>query len=81
MVDITANHRGYFEFKLCPSRNDKKEVLQECLNKHTLKIVNTSNTGYFVGNHGNSRVTLSLQLPKSLTCKRCVLQWTYTAGK
>ncbi|XP_054706523.1 uncharacterized protein LOC129216337 [Uloborus diversus] len=80
VVDITANHRGYFMFRVCPSKHPKKEVIQECLDKHVLKVVNSTSTKYYVENHGKSRVTLSLRLPKSLTCKHCVFQWTYTAG-
>ncbi|GIY88166.1 chitin-binding type-4 domain-containing protein [Caerostris extrusa] len=37
-VDVTTNHRGYFEFKLCPNNNPKKEATQECLNKYPLKL-------------------------------------------
>ncbi|GIY67667.1 hypothetical protein CDAR_109521, partial [Caerostris darwini] len=79
IVDITANHRGYFEFRICANKNRKKEVTQDCLDQNVLTIINSTSTQYHVGNHGRSRVTLALQLPKGFTCKYCVFQWTYTA--
>ena len=33
IVDITANHRGHFEFRLCPYVNETEEVTQECLDQ------------------------------------------------
>ena len=46
-VRITANHLGYFTFKLCPNDNVKKEVTQECLDKHVLKVRNTERLNFF----------------------------------
>ncbi|KAG8199106.1 hypothetical protein JTE90_016243 [Oedothorax gibbosus] len=81
VVDITANHRGYFEFRLCPNKSPKKEVSQDCLDRNLLTILNSTSTRYHdVGNHGSTRVQLALQLPPGLTCKHCVFQWTYVAG-
>ncbi|GIY88162.1 hypothetical protein CEXT_120601 [Caerostris extrusa] len=57
-----------------------QEVTQDCLDQNVLTIINSTSTQYHVGNHGRSRVTLALQLPKGFTCKYCVFQWTYTAG-
>jgi hypothetical protein len=41
-IDITANHFGYFEFRLCPldmghSRRPRR-LTQQCLDQHILKI-------------------------------------------
>ncbi|KAF8764480.1 hypothetical protein HNY73_022546 [Argiope bruennichi] len=79
VVDVTTNHRGYFEFKICPNNNPKKEATQECLDKYPLKLANGGGTKYYIGNKGNGGITVKLQLPKGLSCSQCVFQWTYVA--
>lgn len=37
-VDITANHMGYFTFKLCPNNNFEKEATQTCLDSLVLQV-------------------------------------------
>ncbi|CAL4142475.1 unnamed protein product [Meganyctiphanes norvegica] len=32
-VDVTANHLGHFEFKLCPNNNMHQKATQECLDQ------------------------------------------------
>lgn len=39
-VEITANHRGWFEFRLCPNNDVKKAASQSCFDKHLLKFAN-----------------------------------------
>ena len=36
-VDITANHMGYFQFRLCPQNNPRSAVSQSCLDRHLLR--------------------------------------------
>ncbi|XP_035217514.1 uncharacterized protein DDB_G0283357-like [Stegodyphus dumicola] len=79
-VEVTTNHRGYFEFKLCPNNNPKKEATQECLDKHILREAGGIGTRYYIGDRGRGDITVHLQLPKGLTCSQCVFQWTYVAG-
>ena len=33
VVDLTAAHRGYFEFRICPTNNRKVEATQACLDR------------------------------------------------
>ena len=33
VVQITANHLGWFEFRLCPVEDHKVNVTQECLDR------------------------------------------------
>ncbi|UYV73625.1 hypothetical protein LAZ67_11000076 [Cordylochernes scorpioides] len=81
-VQLTANHRGYFEFRLCPNNNPEVEATQECLNQNLLEMADGSGTRYYPGPSGrkSSDHTLEVLLPKKLTCTQCVFQWTYTAG-
>ncbi|XP_060073235.1 uncharacterized protein LOC132553048 [Ylistrum balloti] len=77
-VDLSANHGGWFEFRLC-ARNSKYDPLtQECLNRHLLHSPE-GKTRYYPGFSMRSHV-ISLQLPVGVTCNQCVLQWKYNAG-
>lgn len=77
-IQITANHAGFFEFRICPATNPSIEVTQECLNRTILRRPDGS-TRYFLP-FNTYRAAISLLLPADLVCDRCVLQWTYIAG-
>jgi len=74
-VQLTTNHRGWFEFRLCPLENPGPghDATQECLDKHLLELADGSGTQYTIGSGMDFRV--KLKLPEGLTCKHCVLQW------
>ncbi|OXA63536.1 hypothetical protein Fcan01_02764 [Folsomia candida] len=81
-IQITANHLGYFEFKLCPVKDETKEVTEDCLNENTLKVLNgeTWDTKYYVTSDEMAKdFIVKVKLPHHLTCNRCVMQWTYIA--
>lgn len=40
VIGLTANHGGYFEFKLCPIYDPASPASEDCLNRHPLHIVN-----------------------------------------
>ncbi|CAG2215501.1 unnamed protein product [Mytilus edulis] len=75
-IQITANHLGWHEFRLCVNNNISKKITHDCLDKHLLI---TSDTGLtrtkFSANSGIKELTL--QLPKDLVCSQCVLQWKW----
>lgn len=37
-VHLTANHLGWFEFRLCPVNEPGRYVKQSCLNQHVLAL-------------------------------------------
>ena len=37
-IELTANHWGYFELKLCPTNDRKVVSTQECFDKHPLML-------------------------------------------
>ena len=77
-VQITANHKGYFTFKIGDIGNPP--ITEKKLD-HILKIGGTDSTRYHLPKgSGAGYFVVSLHLPQTLTCKHCVLQWTYTAG-
>ncbi|XP_071515351.1 uncharacterized protein [Panulirus ornatus] len=78
-VDITANHKGYIEFKICPNNNPSVEATQDCLDQHPLYLADGSGlkyqVPYYIGIH-----LIQVRLPPDVTCSQCVLQWRYVAG-
>lgn len=82
-VDITANHMGYFTFKLCPNNNFEKEATQTCLDSFVLQVVDASGQvsgeRHYIDNTVGFK-HVRLQLPEDVTCTQCVLQWTYNTG-
>ena len=47
-TQITANHKGYYEFRLCPQNNPTVVATQGCLNQYLLKFRDGS-TRYYLG--------------------------------
>lgn len=85
-VELTANHRGYFEFRLCPNNSPKRVASESCLNKYVLRRVKTKDadetfheTRFYPGTE-NKVYEMRYSLPEGLTCSQCVLQWKYIAG-
>jgi len=77
-IELTANHHGYFEFRICAMTYHDREVTQECLDQHLLRAENGS-TRYYPG-PGNRIFESYYKLPEGLTCTQCVFQWRYIAG-
>lgn len=76
-VKITANHRGYFYFRLCNLDNEIES--DACFDRNKLLTSSGADT-YPLESTSAGNYIVSLKLPSSLTCNRCVLQWTYVAG-
>lgn len=56
-VNLTAAHKGYFVFRLCPVVTDEVEVTKKFLNQYPLEIVNGSSGNRFKYNLGNQETT------------------------
>ncbi|XP_061194239.1 uncharacterized protein LOC133202437 [Saccostrea echinata] len=78
-VQLTANHLGYFEFRLCEHNDPFTPVTQECLDEHVLTLHNGGGTRYYVAPE-NGEYTVELLLPEDIQCNQCVLQWKYNTG-
>merc|ERR1712059_76312 len=79
-IDITANHLGYFQFKLCPNNNIHKDPKQDCFDSHLLLNENGGDK-YWI--HDHSRLGYfypTIVLPSDVSCDQCILQWTYRAA-
>lgn len=76
-VLITANHYGYFYFNLCVL--DGASESNACFAKYPLKTT-AGVLNHYLGSTATGYYNVTLQLPTSVTCSRCVLQWTYHVG-
>jgi hypothetical protein len=82
-VDLTTNHNGYFEFKLCPVNGQAELENQECMDKYPLFLAaDPTSSKYYIpeGTGKSANITYDVDLPAGLTCSQCVLQWTYFTG-
>lgn len=74
-VDLSAYHKGFWEFKLCPI---PESTDQECFDQYPLEL-EEGGTLYYP-DRGSTKYTVNYRLPPGLICDHCVLQWRYTAG-
>ena len=75
IVEITAAHKGFMEWRLCT--NPLTET-QDCFDEHLLQRVDGQGTQVEVDSIGTYEI--KLQLPKSVSCNHCILQFNYRAG-
>ena len=78
--ELTANHLGWIEFRLC-ARNSKEErkLTHECLEEHLLENVK-GETRFWVGST-KGFINFKIQLPKGVVGDYCTIQWKYNTGK
>lgn len=82
-VELTANHKGFFELRLCPLTGDPTSAeTQECFNKYPLYLEGKSTYRFEIPEDTNRQEIFNyrVKLPDGVTCSRCALQWIYYAG-
>ena len=77
-VDVTVNHGGYFEFRMCPNNNPSRPATESCLNQHLLRQPNGETKWHLPA--GTHVFSVQLVLPQGLTCTQCVLQWKWNTA-
>ena len=78
-IHITANHKGWVEFRLCEHNNPLTNITEECLNRNLLadkEGVSRFKIPQEVAKH----YLYNLAIPDGLRCRACVLQWKYNTG-
>ncbi|KAA0184124.1 hypothetical protein HAZT_HAZT010349 [Hyalella azteca] len=80
VVHLTANHFGWFEFRLCPTNNPNEYAKQSCLNQNILELADSPGTRFVIEDQSQVLFRVRLKLPRGLKCSHCVLQWHYTSG-
>lgn len=73
-VRLTASHKGYFEFSLCPMETEKELETDECFNKYPLPMADDSGYKYPIPTFDAKDYVVKLVLPKDVTCKQCVIR-------
>ncbi|XP_057337390.1 uncharacterized protein LOC130675621 [Microplitis mediator] len=83
-VTLTSNHRGYFEFSLCPlllsnnnSINNLSSVVEEteeCFKKYPILTVDGKDK-YILPSSETGNYQIKLILPKNIICHHCSLRW------
>ena len=76
-IKITANHKGYFTFRLAPLV--KQPITQNELNQIMLRLPN-GDAEWKLASEKNGMYTIKLQLPNGVTCNHCVIQWWWSTG-
>ena len=77
-VHISAHHKGYFTFEIGDIGH--APITDEKLH-HLLRVAGSKSTRYYLPKgSGTGFFKVSLQLPRNLLCRHCVLRWTYRAG-
>jgi Lytic polysaccharide mono-oxygenase, cellulose-degrading len=79
IVMITANHRGYFEFKICNLDANGYMESEDCFAQHHVMTEN-GDAEYHLPSDEMKPFMFTLKLPEDLVCQHCVLQWTYVTG-
>lgn len=73
-VRLTANHKGFYYFRIC--NLDVERESDACFERYKIQTTTGGDT-YPLNSTAAKDYVVSLQLPSSLTCNHCVLQWTY----
>ncbi|XP_042861748.1 uncharacterized protein LOC122246958 [Penaeus japonicus] len=79
-IRLSANHKGWYEFRLCSNSNPKARDSQRCLDKHLLDMADGSGSRYALDGSVLGDHTVHVQLPRGVSCSHCVLQWKWTVG-
>lgn len=83
-VELTTNHWGWFELKLCPVNDKLKLETYDCFNKYPLYLVDDpKSTKFYIPPDSKKKDVFNykVQLPANVVCSQCVVQWTYRTGK
>ena len=79
-VELTANHKGFFEMRICPINSNDRPATQRCLDRYKLQLSDGGGVRYYPQPAWNGKIRLRYRLPAGLTCRQCVFQWRYVAG-
>ncbi|KAK3104473.1 hypothetical protein FSP39_002816, partial [Pinctada imbricata] len=77
-VDVTANHKGWFEFRICPNNDVATAPDLSCFDQYLLEDSDGTTRFHIDFEVGIKEFTLIL--PAGLTCTQCIVQWKYNTG-
>ncbi|EFX81690.1 hypothetical protein DAPPUDRAFT_317372 [Daphnia pulex] len=82
-IEITAKHKGFYEFKLCPNNNVLQDPTQACFDRFPLSFISVEgiiSKRIFVDSVPQGTYAAEIMLPPKVTCSQCIIQWTYVTG-
>jgi len=86
-IQITAHHKGWFEFRLCPNQPGQLEDEACFASDASLMQFMDGTTRHYITNEFPQRpgksgwwYELEATIPADLSCDHCVLQWRYHCG-
>jgi len=79
-VFLTAHHKGWFEFRLCPNNNPNKVATPQCFNRYLLQRADGSSPRFNVPETYDGHFAEDFKLPAGLSCTQCIIQWRYVTG-
>ncbi|KAK0078728.1 hypothetical protein PV325_002155 [Microctonus aethiopoides] len=79
IVQINANHKGYFKFDLCPLKESDDIETDECFDDYPVLTINGTDK-YVMKKIYTGKYEVPLVLPDNLVCDHCSFRWTYVAA-
>lgn len=76
-IKLTANHKGYFYFRIC--NLDREAESDACFERYN--VMTSAGLNWPLNSNESKDYDVQLQLPSNLSCNHCVLQWTYVCGE
>ena len=81
-VELTTQHGGWFEFRICPNNDVTTPATHECLNNNLLPLADGTGSRIYLQIKGPiGFYNTTLLLPMGLSCTQCVLQWKWHTGE
>ena len=80
VIDVTANHGGFFAFALAVNNNPNRDPADQ---SQFIKLKFADGGDFYPISakvQRGDRMNVRVKLPDGLTCWQCILQWTYVAG-
>ncbi|KAF2353622.1 Cellulose/chitin-binding protein N-terminal [Trinorchestia longiramus] len=81
-AELTTNHKGWMELRLCPNNNKKQIITEECLAQYQLPLADGSGPVFVIPENSSKSEIFrwKVKLPEDVTCSHCVIRWKYFAG-
>ncbi|GFX13110.1 chitin-binding type-4 domain-containing protein [Trichonephila clavipes] len=75
VIEIVANHKGYFEFSLCERNDPNQRETEECFDKRLLELADGTGTKFHIPRDDNGFYIVPVKIPQDVNCAHCVLRW------
>ncbi|GBN69095.1 hypothetical protein AVEN_50955-1 [Araneus ventricosus] len=80
IVEIVANHKGYFEFSLCERNDPNVRETEECFDKRLLELADGTGTKFHIPRDDNGFYIVPIKIPQDVSCSHCILRWHWRSA-